>query len=82
MESCGFTQVVVGNSWFLSSNYGDGSEPLVVSQGCQISYLIARDSLGFFLSCDMDIGMQIETEIPASVSYCDSDLVVCIDFPG
>ena len=60
MESCGFTQVVVGNSWFLSSNYGDGSEPLVVSQGCQISYLIARDSLGFFLSCDMDIGMHLK----------------------
>ena len=28
VESCGFRQVAVGNSWFLLSNYGDDSEPL------------------------------------------------------
>ena len=51
VESCDFTQVAVGNSRFLSSNYGVGSEPLVVSQGCQASFLIARDTLEFFSSC-------------------------------
>ena len=42
---CGFTQVAVGNSWFLLSNCGDASEPLIVSQGHQTSFLIARDTL-------------------------------------
>ena len=31
VESCGFIQVAVGNSWILSSNYGDGSELLMDS---------------------------------------------------
>ena len=60
VESFDFTHVGVGNSWFLSSNYGDGSEPLVVSQGCQASFLIARETLGFSSSCDRGIGMHLE----------------------
>ena len=59
VESCGFTQVVVGNSWFLSSNNRDGSEPLVVSQGCQASFLVAGDTMGFFSSFDRVIGMHL-----------------------
>ena len=38
------------DSWFFLSSFGDGSEALMVSQGCQDSFLIARDTLGFFLS--------------------------------
>ena len=45
--------------WFISSNYGDSSEPLVVSQGCQVSFLIAKDTLGFFTSCDRGIGTHL-----------------------
>ena len=60
VETCGFTQVAVGNSWFLSTKNGDDSETLVVSQGCQASSLVARDTLGFFLSCDRGIRMNLE----------------------
>ena len=60
VESCGFPQVVVGNSWFHLSNYADGSELLMVSQGCQASFLIARDTLGFFSSYGRGIGMHLE----------------------
>ena len=60
LESCGFPQVEVGISWFLSSIYGDGSEHLMVSQGYQASFLDARDSLGFFSNCGRGIGMHLE----------------------
>ena len=60
VESCGFTPVVVANLWFHSSNYGDGSEPLMVSQGWQASFLIAKDTLGFFSSCGMGIRVHLE----------------------
>ena len=60
VEPCGFTHVAVDNSWFLSSNYGDGSEPLVVSQGCHASFLIAKDTLGFSSSFDRGIGTHLE----------------------
>ena len=60
MESPVFPQVAVGNSWFPSNNYGDGSEPLVVSQGCQAPILIARDTLGFVSSCGRGIGKHLE----------------------
>ena len=60
VESYDFTQVAVGNSWFLLSNYGDGCEPLMVSQGCQASFLIARDTLGFFSSCGRGMGTHFE----------------------
>ena len=45
---------------FHSSNYWDGSEPLMVSQGCQASFLVARDTLGFFSSYISGIGMHLE----------------------
>ena len=44
VESCGFPHIAVGNSWFHLSNYGDNREPLMISQGCQVSFLIARDT--------------------------------------
>ena len=60
VEHCVFPHVAVGNSWFHSSNYGEGSEPLMVSQECQASFLIARDTLGFFSSCGRGIGTHLE----------------------
>ena len=84
VESCGIPQVAVGNLWFHSSNYRDGSEPLMVSQESEASFLIARDTLGILL--ELWQGNQftsgVEAEIPACVSCCDKDHAVCIDFPG
>ena len=60
VESCGLPQVVGGNSCFLSSKYGDGSEPLMVSHGCQASFLVARDTLGFFSNCGRGIWTQLD----------------------
>ena len=60
VESCGFPQVAVGNSWFHLSNYRDGSEPLMVSHGCQAFFLVARDIFGFFSSCGRGIRMHLD----------------------
>ena len=59
-ESYGLPQVVGGNSCFLLSKYGDGSEPLMVSHGHQASFLVARDTLGFFSNCGWGIWRQLD----------------------
>ena len=84
VESCGFIQVAVGTSCFILRNYEDGGEPLVVSQGCQASFLVARDTLGFFSSCDRGIGTHIELRPNCQRPFPVETAIlrVCIDFPG
>ena len=84
VESCGFPQVEVSNSWFHSSNCGDSSEPLIVSQAETL--IVSRCQRHFGILLELRQGNRdtfgVEAVIPASISCCNRDLAVCIDFPG
>ena len=62
-ETRGFSHMVflvAGSSGFLSSCEGDVKEPLMLPQGSQPSFQVARENLGFLSSCCRGIGPQVE----------------------
>ena len=59
-EFGGFSQFGTGSSGFISSCDGDLKEPLVLPQGSQTSFQVARGNLGFLLSCCKGIRSQIK----------------------
>ena len=70
--------------WYLSSSYRDSSEPLVVCQGCEASFLVARDTLGYILSRGRGIKMPLELrwEIQSPVSFATGILGFVSIFKG
>ena len=56
-ESHGFSWAVVGSLGFLSSYHMDFREPLVLPQGHEVSFQVARGTSGFLSSCCRGMGL-------------------------
>ena len=77
-----FSLVAAGSLGFLLSCDGDLREPLVLPQGIQASYQVARGISELISRCCRGIGphLVLRLETPIFLSSCDRDLGVPIKF--
>ena len=83
-----------GNLMFFLKLSGNLGFPLELNRGCSFNTHVFSAKSGCLSSFQGHLGIilklwqgnrdasGVEVEIPASVSCCDRDLAVCIDFPG
>ena len=82
-ESPGFSQVAAGSLAFLSSYYGDLSDPLVFPQESQVSMQVERGLSGFIIIQVLGprSSSGVEAKTSGFLSHAHMDLGVPLGFP-
>ena len=81
-ESCGLSQVAAGGLGFLSRYHGELGQPLVLPQGSQVSFRVARVSTGVLWSHGRGIRPQFTWKRDSqAVSRAAAGSVGSLEFP-